>query len=99
MIWCFFALLLHVNCDVERRIDWVGEPNHAQPQDTTQRPTGNDQLGRIRSLNVDRQAPISQNLVDGEEDDLQQRQLPEAILPIFGKGTYLEFVEERKLDQ
>lgn len=92
-------LLLQVSCDEERRIDWVGEPNHAQPQDANiQSSNRNNQPERIRNLNDATQAPIFENIIEGEEDDLQQRQQPESILPVFGKGTYLEFVEQQKLD-
>lgn len=90
---------MQVNCDVERRIDWVGETGHAQPQDsTTQTISRNNQPARIRNLNDATRAPIYENIIEGEEDDLQQRQIPESISPIFGKGTYLEFVEQQKID-
>lgn len=83
-----------MSCNVERRIDWVGEPDHAQPQDSTQQPAQNVQTGRISNANDVQQVSISQNLIDGTDDDLQQRQQPQSIVPIFAKGTYLEFVRQ-----
>lgn len=79
-MWCLLLITLQVNSELNHRIDWVGEPNHRQPQDPS--PTHAD--ARIRSLTDARQA---KNSVDDDNDDLQQRQEP-----IFGKGTYLEFV-------
>lgn len=81
-------ITLHINGEEERRIDWVGEPNHSQPQD----PAPNTPE-RLRSWNDGRLAPIFNNIIDENDNDLQQRQKP--IFPF--KGTYLEFTEQQTL--
>lgn len=85
-----FALLtiLYVNAEKEIRIDWVGETGHAQPQDplTTTKPN------KLRPVSETRQALNVIPIDDDDDDDLQQK-----VEPIFGKGTYLEFDEQRKL--
>lgn len=89
VVWLFVLILtVQIHGEIERRIDWVGEPNHAQPQDAPL--ARNVQLERIRSSTDAGQEIIAQNHIDAnvddDDDDLQQRQEP-----IFGKGTYLEF--------
>lgn len=90
---CLVALLtiLYASAEKAVRIDWVGDEGHAQPQDplTTIKPT---KLGPVyetyerQALNV---IPIDD---DADDDDLQQR-----MQPVFGKETYIEFDEQRKL--
>ena len=86
-------LILHVNAENEIRIDWVGEPGHAQPQDPP--PTAHpNALGPVyetrQALNA---IPISDANTNDDDDDLQQR-----VEPVFGHGTYLEFDQQRKLN-
>lgn len=84
-MWVIVLLItVQIKGEIERRIDWVGEPNHSQPQDSPL--ARNIQNERIRSSTDAGQEIISQNYIDANDDDLQQRQEP-----IFGKGTYLEF--------
>lgn len=85
-------MIIQINGE-EKVIDHVGEPNYPQPQDPP------SIRSRIRSDNVQsahnaRQLKIHPNIIDDNEDDLQQHQQP--IAPIFGKGTYLEFVSQEK---
>lgn len=91
LFWCFFVLLMmiiQINGE-EKVIDHVGEPDYPQPQDPP------SIRSRIRSDNVQSAIDARQlNIIDDNEDDLQQRQQP--IAPIFGKGTYLEFVSQEK---
>lgn len=82
---------MQVNGEEARRIDWVGDPNHPQPQD----PIPNQPTERYQAMNEAAQGPTYQNEIE-DYDDLQQRQQPESIRP-FGKGTYLEFVEQEKI--
>lgn len=83
--------MIQVNGEIERRIDYVGEPGHAQPQD----PPSNNQPNRSgRLYDGTSSDSIGANIipkydVDDYDDDLQQRQQP-----IFAKGTYLEFVQQ-----
>lgn len=89
----FFMVLLAVLCanaETEIRIDWVGEPGHAQPQDQpfTPKPKPNA-LGPIYET---RQALNALPTGEDDDDDLQQK-----VEPIFGKGTYLDFDEQRIL--
>lgn len=82
--------ILYTNAEEAIRIDWVGEPGHAQPQDrpSTGKPNA---LGPIYET---RQALNAlPNINDDNDDDLQQK-----IEPIFGKGTYLQLDEQRKID-
>lgn len=81
---------VQINAEINRRIDWVGEPNHAQPQD----PSLNNRPERVERLYEDAgQAKITPNIIEpnNDDEDLQQRQVP-----IFGKGTYLEFEQQRQ---
>lgn len=89
----FFIVLLtilYVNAEKEIRIDWVGEPGHAQPQD--HRPTPQPRPNSLGPIYETRQAlnalPIAKD--DDDDDDLQQK-----VEPIFGKGSYIEFDEQR----
>lgn len=91
----FIALLsiLHVNAENEIRIDYVGEPGHAQPQDppSTREPKALGPVYETRqALNV---IPLNVPNTNDVDDDLQQK-----VEPVFGKGTYLEFDEQRKLN-
>lgn len=91
---------LQVSAQLERRIDWVGEPNHRQPQD----PTGNHRREQLQALNENTQAPTYPNknldtIGDNDDDkdnDLQQSQQPEN-LRIFAKGTFLEFTGQQTI--
>lgn len=84
MIGCLFVLLetVQINAEIKKRIDWVGEPNHAQPQDSPE----NIHPERGQRLYDDAKQAQNDLQSNDDEDDLQQRQQP-----IFGKGTYLEF--------
>ncbi|XP_031630185.1 uncharacterized protein LOC116345169 isoform X1 [Contarinia nasturtii] len=100
---CFLVLTVWATVNAEDiRIDWVGEPNHSQPQD----PAPKHQENKLKATNeyklqlANEHGPSYQNEIpdsDSNDDDLQQRQQPEPISPIFGRGTYLEFVEQRTL--
>lgn len=82
----FSLLSLQANGEM-RRIDYVGEPNHPQPQDPPPNSSPSEQLQAI----VDAAYP---NLIENDEDDSQKIQQPETIS--FAKGTYLEFVDQQK---
>lgn len=98
MVWCFLVqiMLTETYGDVingdERIIDYVGEPNHRQPQDAPP----NTRLQSTRHEHDTRESYIAPNSIEESDEDLQQRQQPESISPIFGKGTYLEFVAQEK---
>lgn len=85
-----------MNGENEIRIDWVGEPGHAQPQDPpiTLRPNALGPVYETRqALNaIPLNDPNTNDDNDDDDDDLQQK-----VEPVFGKGTYLEFDEQRKL--
>lgn len=83
-------MIIQINGE-EKVIDHVGEPNYPQPQDP---PPSRIRSNNVRSALNARQLNIYPNVIDDNEDDLQQRQQP--IAPIFGKGTYLEFVSQEK---
>lgn len=91
-LFVLLSVLHAIYAEKEVRIDWVGEPGHAQPQDppSTVQPNG---LGTVYET---RQAlhyvPVNNADTNDDTDDLQQQ-----VEPIFGKGTYLEFDEQRKL--
>lgn len=98
MIGYCFALLLsifYVAAENEIRIDWVGEPGHAQPQDSpsTVQPNALGPVYETRqAINIIPTNDAYTNAADDDnDDDLQQKQQE----PIFGKGTYLEFDEQR----
>lgn len=77
---------MQINAEIKRRIDWVGEPNHPQPEDSP----------RYERVYNARQPPIAPNNIrqndHDDDDDLQQKQQP-----VFGKGTYLEFSQQQQL--
>lgn len=88
-----------MKAEKEIRIDWVGEPGHAQPQDRPITPRPNA-LGPVyetrQALNViplnDPNTNRDNYVNDDDDDDLQQK-----IEPVFGKATHLEFDEQRTL--
>lgn len=89
------ASILYVNAENEIRIDWVGEPGHAQPQDpppARHKPKPNA-LGLIYETRQALNAIPNANDDDDDDDDLQQKEEP-----ILGKGTYLEFDQQRILN-
>lgn len=79
--------IVPINAEIERRIDWVGEANHPQPEDPLR-------SGRVYNTRQPSFTPntIGQNYHNDDDDDLQQKQQP-----IFGKGTYLEFTQPQQL--
>lgn len=83
------SISLQANEEKEKRIDWVGEPNHRQPQD----PLPSLPTERYQAMNEIAQGPAYENEID---DDVQRLQRPQ---PVFGKGTYLEFVEPQKIEK
>lgn len=90
--WLAMLTILYVNAEKEIRIDWVGEPGHAQPQD--QPPTPQPRPNALGPVYETRQALNALPTVRyDEDDDLQQK-----VEPIFAKGTYLDFDEQRILN-
>lgn len=83
--------MLNVRAETEIRIDWVGEPGHAQPQD--QPPTTHpNALGPIYETRQALNAIPYTN--DDNDDDLQQKIEPAD----FDKGTYVEFDKQHKIN-
>lgn len=100
-VWCFLVplILAQSNVGVERRIDWVGEPNHRQPQDPKSSNTRTENFIEANPLNSEF------NLIekdDEDDDDLQQQHQQvqfedfqqKRLTRTFGKGTYLEFARQ-----
>lgn len=85
-------MIIQINGE-EKIIDHVGEPNYPQPQDPPSI-RSRIQSDKVQSALDAKQLNIYPNIIDDNEDDLQQRQQP--IAPIFGKGTYLEFISQEK---
>lgn len=87
----------------QRRIDWVGEEGHRQPQD----PVPRSQNERYQTMNDNLQGPSYQNEIsdDDDDDDVQKPQQPDDVQTIqqpesddFGKGTYLEFIHQKYIN-
>lgn len=82
------AISLQAEEEVIRRIDWVGERDHPQPQDPAPKPRE-----RYQTVNEATQGPIYENEINDNSDvQLIQKQEP---IEIFGKGTYEEFGQQK----
>lgn len=79
-----------MNAEKEIRIDWVGEPGHAQPQDRPSTPQPIPKPNASGPVYDTRQA-LNALPDDNDDDDLQQKVEP------IDKGTFIEFDEQRIL--